>query len=344
MELLIYSALGLTGFSAAGLAAVYFLYPTLLLKAYSRYMLYSSALKEKRVVSGSYAYCYAEQGDQSHSESTLLFLHGMGGEKEAWIPLLKLLPKDVHVIVLDMPGHGGTNSLEGDDLTFAGLAARLHEFVLLTNLRDRKLHLVGQSLGGSVAAAYARFYPQQVVMLSMACPVMKTPEDNTEFSKAQKEGKNPLTFDSLEDMEWLLRNGAHEPIEVPRQILKAMFSTKKSSKQFYERVLAQVATSQDMFLEKHMQQIMVPTQVLWGEQDKLIDKSGMAVLTRGLPRCTASRLISNCGHMVQLEQPGPFAEALMDLRRTVHGYGGISNSSGGGGCGGRDWPAACSAR
>ena len=37
------------------------------------------------------------------------------------------LPQDLHIIVVDLPGHGQTTELENDDISFLGQAESLHK-------------------------------------------------------------------------------------------------------------------------------------------------------------------------------------------------------------------------
>ncbi|MEM9131941.1 MAG: alpha/beta hydrolase [Actinomycetota bacterium] len=94
----------------------------------------------------------------------VVFLHGLGGTREAWGPQLRALHPHGRCIAWDMPGYGRSAPLE--PLTYAGIADRLVE--LLDALDVERAHLVGLSFGGMHALHTARRHPDRVGRLVLA--------------------------------------------------------------------------------------------------------------------------------------------------------------------------------
>jgi len=86
------------------------------------------------------------------------------------------LPKDMEVISLDLPGHGETTTSDDDDLSVEGQADAVHDFVSHAGIDTTKLHLCGQSMGGSIAGTYASKYHDSLSMLTLLCPATRTPK------------------------------------------------------------------------------------------------------------------------------------------------------------------------
>ena len=83
----------------------------------------------------------------------LLLVHGLGGTRHSWAPILPSLVVRREVIVLDLPGHGQTPAA-ADSGTFAGLARSLDEWLSRESLTG--VDMVGSSMGGRLVLEMAR--------------------------------------------------------------------------------------------------------------------------------------------------------------------------------------------
>lgn len=81
---------------------------------------------------------------------TLLLIHGAGGSHLVWSQVLRQM-QDVHVIALDLPGHGGSDP-PGRRL-IAHYAASVEMFVGATRLEN--VILIGHSMGAAIALTMA---------------------------------------------------------------------------------------------------------------------------------------------------------------------------------------------
>jgi len=85
----------------------------------------------------------------------LLLLHGLGGSKEIWAPVLGLLEAEREPFAIDLPGFGAEPSLAAQvEPSAANLAAAVHERCL--ELGFERPHVAGNSLGGWVALEMGR--------------------------------------------------------------------------------------------------------------------------------------------------------------------------------------------
>lgn len=93
----------------------------------------------------------------------LVFLHGLSVSAEAYTEMLELLAHSgFHVIALDLPDHGRTDSLPwGHDV--ADMAYVVWRAIgAIPALEGAKFVLAGHSMGGAVAATYASYWPSYV--------------------------------------------------------------------------------------------------------------------------------------------------------------------------------------
>ncbi len=95
--------------------------------------------------------CYQVQGDGP----TLVLLHGFLEDMDIWQKFSKHLSKKFKVILIDLPGHGNSEMLaetHGMDLMADSVNA------ILEYLGIKKSVMIGHSMGGYVALAYADKY------------------------------------------------------------------------------------------------------------------------------------------------------------------------------------------
>ena len=65
---------------------------------------------------GEQRFSYIERGNQSTTKHSLLFVHGFSNSKEIFLDTIAWLPRDLHVIAVDLPGHGETAWDESDEI------------------------------------------------------------------------------------------------------------------------------------------------------------------------------------------------------------------------------------
>jgi pimeloyl-ACP methyl ester carboxylesterase len=98
----------------------------------------------------------------------LLLIHGLGGSRSIWEPVIGLLELEREAIAIDMPGFGEAEPLPpGVEPTAANLARALHERCAERGIE--RPHVAGNSLGGWVGLEMGRFgWAASVTTLSPA--------------------------------------------------------------------------------------------------------------------------------------------------------------------------------
>lgn len=94
----------------------------------SRYLIFSTGFKKKTVkVADKFQFSYLERGSPKECEKSLLLVHGFSSDKESWCFMGSHIPKRIHIVALDIPGHGETTKKEKDDISIRGLAKRVKQ-------------------------------------------------------------------------------------------------------------------------------------------------------------------------------------------------------------------------
>jgi pimeloyl-ACP methyl ester carboxylesterase len=98
----------------------------------------------------------------------LLLIHGLGGSRSIWEPVVPLLEGEREVHAIDMPGFGEAPPLPPEvEPTAANLARAVHEECARNGVE--RPHVAGNSLGGWVALEMGRFgWAASVTTLSPA--------------------------------------------------------------------------------------------------------------------------------------------------------------------------------
>ncbi|MBO9475280.1 alpha/beta hydrolase [Shimia sp. R10_1] len=94
----------------------------------------------------------------------LVLLHGVGMQSAAWYPQVEAFSAHCQVIALDLPGHGGSDTLAGEP-ALPDYVAWLHAVV--TAMRLGPIHLVGHSMGALISAGYTVSHPQRVASVAL---------------------------------------------------------------------------------------------------------------------------------------------------------------------------------
>lgn len=96
--------------------------------------------------------------------SVVVLLHGFLENSTMWNDVIPFLSKNNRVITIDLLGHGGTESLSYVH-SMEDQAAMIKS--LLNSLRLRRFILIGHSLGGYIALAFANLFPNSIKKLCL---------------------------------------------------------------------------------------------------------------------------------------------------------------------------------
>lgn len=107
--------------------------------------------------------------------AAIVFLHGFLENKEMWTEYVSLFSEKFRVITIDLLGHG-----ESDCLGYVHSMEENANVVqeVLKDLKIQKTTILGHSMGGYVALAFAELYPQHIQKLVLLNSTAK--EDSAE--------------------------------------------------------------------------------------------------------------------------------------------------------------------
>jgi pimeloyl-ACP methyl ester carboxylesterase len=236
------------------------------------------------------------------SGPVVVLLHGLGSRKEDWLPVLEPMAQKYRLLVPDQIGFGRSDKplLDYSIQTYVDF---LNEF--LRQLKVEKASLVGESLGGWIAALYvaeigggAHLIPVEKLVLVDAAGLKqdKPIPDLNPSSLAAMRGMMEAVF---YDTSWLSEDA-----------LRKIFTDKLAVHDSYtvRSILGNPALGTER-LDERLASIRVPTLVTWGKQDKLLPIASGERYAAGI---AGAKLVSfdKCGHVPAVEKTEEFLAAV----------------------------------
>ncbi|MBX5491377.1 MAG: alpha/beta fold hydrolase [Chloroflexi bacterium] len=230
----------------------------------------------------------------------LLYLHGANGAH--WLPGHDLLAAHCRVLLPEHPGWGEDDLAGGleelDDLVYFYLD-------LLDALDLARVHLVGHSLGGWLAAEIAVGQAHRLWTLTLVDAaglwLDEAPLPDL-FALSPAETTRLATFD---------------PAAAEAAIAAAATPAAQAAQQRARVAFARVAWNPYLHnprLPARLHRVHVPTLLLWGAADRVIPPAYADAYARRLPDARVVRL-PECGHSPPREQPAAFARTVLEFLR-----------------------------
>jgi pimeloyl-ACP methyl ester carboxylesterase len=235
--------------------------------------------------------------------SVVLLLHGLADNAHVWDDEIAPLAADYRVIALDLPGFG-----ESDKPLIDYRPRTLTDFVegFLDARGIVHASLVGNSLGGFVAALVALDRPQRVDRLVLV--------DATGYGDLVRtlgrKGMRALRLSTRDDLRYLTPLTFADPRYASDGAIDAAFAERMKAGDGYAvgRIVDSLERGED-FLDGRLARIGVPTLVVWGEADRLIPLSYAHRFAHDIPGAHLV-VLTKCGHMPQLECAPSFTKAV----------------------------------
>lgn len=315
MKKLLTTLLALAGLAIGGLAAVYFLAPETAVHWAVAAERARAGLTEHQIRIGEFNIHYLDGG----RGEPLLLLHGFGADKDNWTRVAAHLTDDYRVIAPDLPGFGESSHPMDADYGIAVQVERLHAFVQALELPA--VHLGGNSMGGDIAGMYGAAHPAAVRSLWLLDPGGVASAEPSEYFRRLESGQgNPLIIQNVAQFDQLLDFVAAEPPFIPGAMKRVLAERAVARRDLLAKIFGQIR-QQKIPLEEALAHSPIPTLIVWGKQDRVLDPSGARVLADVMPNARVA-LMDDTGHIPMLEHPAAVAEDFETFQRglqSAHG-------------------------
>jgi 2-succinyl-6-hydroxy-2,4-cyclohexadiene-1-carboxylate synthase len=245
----------------------------------------------------------------------LLLLHGFTGNVDTWKGLIPSLSKHYQLIMVDLIGHGKTDSpLDVERYRMEQMASDLKS--ILEKLAISKADVLGYSMGGRLALTFANLYPQCVrsLLLESASPGLETELERSERRKQDQKLAERIVANGIEAFvaSWenisLFESQKRLPLEQRLSIREQRLA--HSPLGLANSLLGMGTGSQPSWWEE-LERLDVPVLLITGELDLKFCK----IAERMQQRLKKSEwlIINDVGHAIHVEDGDKFGKIVSEF-------------------------------
>ncbi|MCP3966841.1 MAG: alpha/beta hydrolase [Lentisphaerae bacterium] len=258
------------------------------------------------------AIAYTDQGEGT----PVLFLHGFASLSYTWKKVIEYLPSDAgfRFVTIDFKGFGYSEKRCDDHLAPFDQSVIVSEFIRRLSLRD--FILVGHSMGGAIGLITLfnekiRSRCSKLILVDSAGLFQILPEFIDDLT-ATSPGNPLLKLVNEELMALLvLKQAYYDEKKITEEIVieYSNILKQKRAKECLISAAKQIAIANIRSFHENVRSIDVPTLIIWGEEDAIIDVED-AFLFRHDMNSAELKIIPECGHSPQEENPLAVAELI----------------------------------
>lgn len=252
-------------------------------------------------------YYYELHGE---GEQSLILIAGYTADHTFYEPLLEYLSKHYKVLVFDNRGVGQTKDSVSQVLS-AELMAN-ETIALAERLQLSNPHIVGQSMGGTIAQTIAANYPDKINKLVLLTTSSKWRTAMLfAFKSLLKMRENEFDFEVQFEtvVPWLFGQAfISDPNELSNfkeSILTAEFPQSIEDQKRQYQVLTQFDG------RSQLKNITAETLIVYGKEDLIALPEESVYMKTYIPN--SQLLAAPCGHVIVAEQPNFIAKSLLDF-------------------------------
>lgn len=258
----------------------------------------------------------------------VLCLHGWLDNANSYVPMMPFLP-DMDLVAIDLPGHGHSSHQTGQ---YSTLDAAVQCLDVATELGWDNFHVIGHSLGGSLALMMAVAAPTRILSctsIESAGPLAGAPEKFPErLQKAADDRAHPDRFASRtfatrdEAVDVRLKAAKMQRVSAMLIIRRQLLETEAGFNWRFDPALrnASLAYLDEAHIEEGIAAIECPTHVVVASDGFIINRDETA---SRLGRINTLEITELPGfHHIHMDTPEPVAAAINRFLGTQPALGG----------------------
>lgn len=235
----------------------------------------------------------------------VLFLHGIGGGRSNWRGQLAALAPHCQAVALDFRGYGDSE-LGNEAVTVANQMGDIKR--IMAHFSAQKVHLVGLSYGGWLAACFAHLHPDRVASLTCCA-------GSTGMSEA-----DAAEIGRFRQLRLVPMEAGQPPAAIAAGVVDFISGPDSTADIRAEMVASMAAIPRQTYIAAlrcflsppfkiGFEQFNFPTHFIAGEHDKLASPAEMKGVARRVPNGRFS-IVAGAGHLINLERPAAFNRLL----------------------------------
>jgi 3-oxoadipate enol-lactonase len=245
--------------------------------------------------------------DHAGEGEMLILMHGIGGNRTNWAEQVEAFSEYFHTVAWDARGYGASDDYEGP-LDFSDFARDLLR--VLDHFGVAKAHIGGLSMGGRIAQDFYVLYPERVKTLIL----ISTFSGFKNFTDEEKKRFVDLRLKPLTEE-------GKEPKDIAPIVAKTLIGPEATEEQYQRLVESMAALHKESYIKTvevttmydrsaELEDIVVPTQMIYGEKDSLTQPELGEKMAARIKDCEF-KVIPKAGHLINLEQCDLFNETIL---------------------------------
>ncbi|MBS0542222.1 MAG: alpha/beta fold hydrolase [Proteobacteria bacterium] len=255
--------------------------------------------------------------DAGEGAETVVMLHGSGPGATGWANFHRNVDAFVaagyRVVLMDCLGWG-----KSDPVVCTGSRSDLNARTLkglLDGLKLDKVHIVGNSMGGHSAVAFALSNPTRVGKLILmgggtGGPSQFVPMPTEGIKLLQGLYREP-TIDNLKKM---MNVFVFDPSSMTEELFQARLDNMLARRDHLENFVKSLAANPKQFPDQgpRLGEISAHTLVIWGRDDRFVPMDTGLRLVWGMQNAEM-HIFNRCGHWAQWEHADKFNRMVLDF-------------------------------
>lgn len=248
---------------------------------------------------------YVEGG---RGDKVLLLVHGFRSSIAYWLAYVPYFQEHYHIIALDLPGHGSTGRPAKQHYDMKSMAKFLHQFVEVKGLKE--FDMMGASMGGGVALAYAIEHPEHPKAISVINPLAVHPPAISEVHAAYARGEYLLLPHDARSFERMQEMVYGSKLDLNPILGKLVLNSLVSDRDFFTQAFNEMVQAGG--LEDVLPKLKTPLLVIQSNDDRVVDASSVTLIEKLVPSMNLY-WIPNGAHALRGEDREKAAFATLDF-------------------------------
>lgn len=255
--------------------------------------------------------------DTGAGKETVVMLHGSGPGATGWANFHRnvdaFAAAGYRVVLMDCLGWG-----KSDPVVCTGSRSDLNARTLkglVDALNLDKVHIVGNSMGGHSAVAFALSNPTRVGKLVLmgggtggASPFVPMPTEGIKLLQGLY--REP----TIENLKKMMNVFVFDASSITEDLFKARLDNMLARRDHLENFVKSLAANPKQFPDQgpRLSEIAAPTLVIWGRDDRFVPMDTGLRMVAGMPNAEM-HIFSRCGHWAQWEHADKFNRMVLDF-------------------------------
>ncbi|MFM2017939.1 MAG: hypothetical protein RL007_1595 [Bacteroidota bacterium] len=260
----------------------------------------------------------ASFSDSGKGKQTIVFIHGLGLNRNIWNAVISELSEQYRCISIDLPGHGKSSDITTDG-RMSSYVAEVRK--VIDHLSLKNFMVCGHSMGGQIAIILSLQLSasiERLILVAAAGIETFTPEESLKLKAAtQHIYRNPISTEALKHVFPLVNN---EKLELLMN--EHLVQQQRNFERFSSLIYNSVCGMLDEPVFNYLPHLTMPVHLVYGTNDTAIPNrilhSQLTVTQLAqdavakIPHCT-TQITPGYGHYLPVENPTIIATAIKKM-------------------------------